>query len=128
MTLRRNASPRRKSRPSATKAERVRLALLAGLPCMVCGTRPVAVHHLRINPNTGDHLGMSQRAPHAHTIPLCPYHHQTGPFGEAYHAGAAEWERRHGSQRAMWQALEAWLAGPRTPGTFPRGPYREAGE
>lgn len=84
-----------------TKAEKAHLDAVAGLGCIVCrrigrGFTPAMVHHI----NTG---GMSQRAPHHLTIPLCPYHHQTGPFGEAVHNGKRTFEERFGKE---WELLE----------------------
>lgn len=31
-------------------------------------------------------------------IPLCKFHHQDGPHGEAYHNGTRTFEMKHGSQ------------------------------
>jgi hypothetical protein len=47
---------------------------VASLPCALCGTIPVQVHHIR------EGQGMSQRASDFLTIPLCPSCH-TGPYG-----------------------------------------------
>lgn len=49
---------------------------IAQLPCAVCGTDPVEVHHIR----SGDAAGMGQRASNFLTIPLCPSCHR-GPRG-----------------------------------------------
>lgn len=43
---------------------------VAQLGCAICGTSPVAVHHIR------EGQGASQRAQDTLTIPLCPEHHQ----------------------------------------------------
>ena len=56
------------------KAERAHLDRVAQLPCAVCGDSPVTVHHIR------EGQGMSQRASHWLTVPLCPDCHQ-GPHG-----------------------------------------------
>lgn len=53
-----------------SKAEKSYLELIASLPCAVCGATPVQVHHIR------EGQGMSQRASHWLTIPLCHTHHQ----------------------------------------------------
>jgi hypothetical protein len=47
---------------------------VAELPCVLCGTEPCEVHHLR------EGQGMSQRASNFLTIPLCPGCHR-GPSG-----------------------------------------------
>lgn len=54
-------------------------ARVASLPCAVCGAPgPSNVHHIR------EGQGMSQRADHFLTIPLCYEHHQgkTGIHGD----------------------------------------------
>jgi len=57
-----------------TKAEKRYLDRVASLPCAVCGTEGVHVHHLR------DGVGMAQRSSNYLTVPLCPECHQ-GPYG-----------------------------------------------
>lgn len=64
-----------------TRADRIRFGKLAEMGCILCrhlGTpgTPPEIHHLR------DGQGMSQRAPHDRTIPLCAYHHRSK---EGYH-------------------------------------------
>lgn len=64
-----------------TKSERIRFGKLAEMGCVLChhlGTpgTPAEIHHLRSG------QGMSQRAPHDLTIPLCAYHHR---HKEGYH-------------------------------------------
>lgn len=64
-----------------TKAERIRFGKLTEIGCILCrhiGTpgTPAEIHHLRSG------QGMSQRAPHDRTIPLCAYHHRSK---EGYH-------------------------------------------
>ena len=86
--------------------ERSHLAAVASLGCAICGN-PAEIHHLRHNPETGQHLGMSQRASHWHVIPLCPAHHRTGGPGVAYHAGPRAWEEAHGTEIEIWRQVEA---------------------
>jgi hypothetical protein len=74
-----------------TKAEREHLEKVAAMGCLVC-SRPAEIHHIR----TG--LGMSQRASNYEVLPLCPYHHRQGGFGEAIHAGQKEFESKYGSE------------------------------
>lgn len=89
----------RRRKPLPTAEERRHLALVASLPCAVCGATPVEVHHLRSG------QGMGQRSGHFRTIPLCPTHHRTGGFGVALHAGSREFQRHHGTE----EELLAWV-------------------
>jgi hypothetical protein len=47
---------------------------VAQLPCVLCGTSPVEVHHIR------EGQGAAQRAQDTLTVPLCPDCHR-GPNG-----------------------------------------------
>ena len=78
--------PRRKKDPA-------HLARVASLPCCVCGVSPVEVHHIRSG------MGMGQRAGDDETIPLCPWHHRTGPV--AFHAGPRVFQAAFGSEREL---------------------------
>ena len=55
-------------------AERKHMGRVAQMSCLVCGTEPVHVHHIR------EGQGMGQRAQNWLTVPLCPDCH-TGPYG-----------------------------------------------
>ena len=87
----------------ATSSEKAHLGKVASLGCVAgavtdagrCGS-PAEVHHL-----TG--AGMGLRAGHYETIPLCPYHHRHGPFGEAVHNGTRTFEKKYGHQRVLLQ-------------------------
>jgi hypothetical protein len=83
------------------KQSRIHLALVAAMPCIVCGSRPVEVHHLR------NGYGMGQRASDLETIPLCPAHHRTGP--DAFHAGPRSFEARFGTERELLARTRARL-------------------
>ncbi len=48
------------------------MSKIAQLPCAICGTTPVEVHHLRQT------FGASQRAPDTLVLPLCVEHHRGG--------------------------------------------------
>lgn len=79
-----------------TKAEKQHLDDVAQLGCIVCrnlghGPTPAEVHHIR----SGQGL---KRASHYDTIPLCPYHHRIGGYGEAFHAGPEIWQRKYGPE------------------------------
>jgi hypothetical protein len=52
---------------------------------------------------------MSLRAPHLLTIPLCPYHHQTGPFGEAVHNGKRTFEANFGTEQELLAQVQSLL-------------------
>lgn len=90
------------------KAEQAYLDAVAELGCVICGA-PASIHHLRRNPETGSHYGLSQRAPDCYAIPLCRTHHQTGGYGVAIHAGQREWERIHGTEAEHWQRVQERL-------------------
>lgn len=50
------------------------------------------IHHIR------EGQGMSQRAAHFLTVPLCPSHHRTGGEGVAFHAGPKRFEMLYGTE------------------------------
>lgn len=54
----------------ATTAEKFHMERVARLSCALCGEYDVEVHHIR------EGQGMSQRASHFLTIPLCPGCHR----------------------------------------------------
>lgn len=91
-----------------TSAERLHLARVASLGCIVCGYS-AEVHHLKHDPITGQHLGMGQRASHFHTIPLCPGCHRLGGYGVAYHAGPRAFELAHGTEIDLWTKTQRLL-------------------
>lgn len=76
------------------KAERKHLDRVANMGCLICGA-PASIHHPRFA------CGMSQRSNHWFAIPLCKFHHQDGPFGQAIHNGCQEFERNHMSEVDM---------------------------
>lgn len=64
------------------------LAWIRSLPCVICRvTRNIEAAH------TGPH-GMSQKSPDISAIPLCAYHHRTGPT--SYHQlGSRKFQQVH---------------------------------
>ena len=83
------------------------------LGCIVCRLNgyatPATLHHLRHG------VGMGQRQDDSHTLPLCPYHHQQGPRGEAIHAGQKSFERKYGSEMDLLRMVYR-LLGKEIPG------------
>ena len=72
-----------------TKKESKYMGMVADLGCLICGGE-AEVHHIRLG------QGMGQRADNYLTAPLCPFHHRTGGFGEAIHAGRRQFEIQQG--------------------------------
>lgn len=83
-------TPRGPLGQKAVKPERApkHLALVARLPCAICGAWPVHVHHC-ISGRYGQ-----RKASDYDTIPLCPPCHQTGPH--AIHKSKRAWEEANG--------------------------------
>lgn len=76
--------------PKAGKPKRdpAHMGRVAQLPCVICGSWPVQVHHCI-------HGRYSQRrAPDRETIPLCVFHH------DELHRYPAAWKRAHGEDRS----------------------------
>jgi hypothetical protein len=71
----------------SSSAEKKHMGRVAGLPCAVCGSTPVEVHHILEGRTPG------RRAPPFLTIPLCPSCHRDN------HNGI------HG-QRRMWNVMK----------------------
>jgi hypothetical protein len=82
------------------KADPGHMARVAGLPCAVCGSSPVSVHHV-ICGRYGQ-----RRAPDAKTIPLCWNHHQ-GPDG--IHTRKEWWVQTFGNDTDYLPWVEAQL-------------------
>ena len=90
------------------QAERKHLTAVAELGCIVCYNMgypdsPACIHHIRAG------QGMSQRASHYETIPLCPTHHQHGGHGVAIHAGQKAWELKFGTERELLEQVQNLL-------------------
>lgn len=78
------------------------LARVAQLPCVICGARPVHVHHCISE-------RFSQRkASDCETIPLCHDHHQ-GRNG--IHTSKRAWERENGFDYEFLAVVADQLAG-----------------
>lgn len=91
------------------KSDRTRLNALSELGCIVCrnlghGPTPSEVHHLIGHP----WKGLSQRASHQETIPLCPEHHR-GNQG-IHGMGRRAWEAVYGSQADLLEQVNQELS------------------
>lgn len=88
-----------------TKKEKQYLSEVAGLGCIACekigffGT-PAEIHHVRFN------QGVAQRASHYDVLPLCPHHHRTGGYGEAFHAGQKIWQEKFGTEKDLLNEIK----------------------
>lgn len=70
------------------KAAKAHMDLVAGCSCIICGARPVEVHHVICG-----RFGQ-RRASDFDTIPLCPPCHRLGPM--SIHEDKAGWVERNG--------------------------------
>lgn len=87
---------------SRTVAERAHHAKVAQYPCMVCEAWPVELHH-----PLGAGFGL--RGGHMDVLPLCPFHHRLGPFGEAIHNGTKTFEAKYGTHAELLQRLKTMM-------------------
>lgn len=83
-----------------TLAEKNHLNLVVSFGCIACerlgfDDSPAEVHHVRFK------SGTAQRASHLEVIPLCPHHHRSGGYGEAFHAGKEIWEEKFGTEKEL---------------------------
>jgi hypothetical protein len=90
------------------KKESDHLSKVASLGCIACYNlgfldSPAEIHHIRAG------QGMSQRASHFETIPLCPTHHRTGGYGVAIHAGQKTWEAIHGTEISLLEQVHEFI-------------------
>lgn len=90
-----------KSKPRSapkTEAEKRHMAAVAMLPCLVCGTRPVEVHHL---PNPRSNMRV---------LPLCAFHHRRKYGPQAYHYNKRAFYDTHGTSQELLDRVKAMLA------------------
>jgi hypothetical protein len=83
-----------------TKAERKHLDRLAQYPCVVCGARPVQIHHPRA------WVGMGQRASHFMALPVWPECHQ-GDRG--IHGDRSAWRLRKIDEPSALAKVIEWM-------------------
>ncbi len=100
MTFHRQPLGQKPERPARDPAH---MARVAALPCVICGRRPVEVHHV-ICGRYGQH-----RASDRETIPLCVAHHRIGP--EAIHQNKRAWIEANGPDHDYLPIVADMLAG-----------------
>ena len=88
------------AKKQATKAEKAHMNLVVALGCIACLNlghmdTPAEIHHTRCN------AGGAQRSSHFMVLPLCPWHHRLGGFGNAFHAGQKTWEAKFGTEAEL---------------------------
>ncbi|MBD9529016.1 DUF968 domain-containing protein [Paracoccus sp. PAR01] len=85
-------------RDPKTATERKHMAAVAALPCLVCGSRPVEIHH------------EGKPRSNMNVLPLCPSHHRReyGP-GALHHSPRAFYEA-HGTTDQLLARVEKMLA------------------
>lgn len=96
-TLPRRMAMKTYSKPAHTRAEQQHLDAVQSLGCIACmilgyEDTPACIHHVRRG------QGMGQRASHFEVLPLCPWHHQDGPAGEAFHEAPTLWQTAFGTE------------------------------
>lgn len=68
-----------------------KVASLGCIACQVDGYEdtPACIHHV------------DRSRDHMRVLPLCPWHHQNGPEGQAIHAGRPAWEQHYGTEEDL---------------------------
>lgn len=85
-------------RDSKTAEEQRHMAAVAMLPCLVCGARPVEVHH----------EGFPRS--NLRVLPLCPRHHRREYGPQAYHYNKRAFYDAHGTSQELLDRVQAMLA------------------
>lgn len=107
--------PKRRIVPTAEgqRKPRVRdakhMACIACLPCVICGSRPVHVAHVRMPDldRCKPYTGKGEKPSDRWTLPLCPYHHLDGPDAQHKSNEAEWWTRQRIDPIAMCERLYA---------------------
>ena len=81
----------------SSSAERDHMHRVAQLPCIICGARPVEVHHIKRLAD-GSKVGYGVRGDHFRVIPLCHEHHWNGVWNPM---GSKEFERLYGNENDL---------------------------
>ena len=90
-----------KSKPRSapkTEAEKRHMAAVAMLPCLVCGARPVEVHH----------EGFPRS--NLRVLPLCPRHHRREYGPQAYHYNKRAFYDAHGTSQELLDRVAKTIA------------------
>lgn len=92
------------AKKSATKAEKAHMSRVQELGCIACETlghfgTPAEIHHIRAG------QGVAQRASNTKVLPLCPWHHRTGGYGHAFHAGDKTWQDKFGYELDLLEEI-----------------------
>ncbi len=61
--------------------------------CIICQT-PAVLHH----PKFSEYASVGKKMNDWLVIPLCPYHHNQGNYGQSIHSGKATFEKNFGSE------------------------------
>ena len=80
------------------------LARLRTLGCVVCGRRPVEIHHVLGESNTSASRGMGRRNGDDKACALCPEHHR-----ELHSGGQRSYEIKHGLEATadwLWKCTQ----------------------
>lgn len=75
------------------------MAAVKALPCLVCGSQPVEVHHLP-DPRSDFRV-----------VPLCPFHHRREYGAQAYHYSRRNFNAIHGSDEQLLARTLEMLGG-----------------
>ena len=90
------------------KEESDHIAKVVAMGCCICaklglGETPAVPHHI-------GNQSMGMKATNFEVIPLCPYHHNQGPIGEAVHSGRKSFEKKFGTEQELLKQTLEWLS------------------
>ncbi len=90
----------------STAADKRHMGRVADLGCIVCLNNgypdtPAEFHHSTTETPRNNMKG----------IPLCPWHHRTGGYGNALHAGKKFWQSGHGTELELLEQVDLLLTG-----------------
>jgi|GEM_PF-949367 len=90
--IKRSAPIKAKRKPPKPKDEAAHMARLGAMGCLICGERPVQLHHA-----TSAGFGRLARTDRRVT-PLCPFHHLAdhGPHDSIHGLGPVKFNEKHG--------------------------------
>ena len=94
-----------KTNKKTTRNEKKHMNKVAELGCIACTgmgfpDSPAELHHI-------SNGMMSKRASHFEVIPLCHFHHRTGGYGNALHAGIKVWEIAFGTEADLLKQVHS---------------------